>query len=267
MVLSKKIAIIPATNGAVRSSTLTTWLNPSDFVPIASGLSSNHWGIAIPVNNENPKIKIFRELERSQYFKFEIPTPVIKPNMTQNKPPITGSGIVTKNAENFDKRPKIWVWNFIYFTNFIKKLLISRLGLRFLYFFTFTFFNHFFDLILSKNYLYREIRIAIFILFHFYFFLSFFRFNFIKFYITPNIERQLISQQTWISRVFIKLRLLNVLVRMVFLLPGPIPPKWDQKGPIIIKTWNNLYFLETLDFHLCYVPNYFLKKTIEILRN
>ena len=87
----------------------------------------------MPANNENPKMKTFLDEDKSQYFKLEIPTPVTRPNMIQNSPPligilskfyslepiisipssvcgslpITGLGIVTKKAENFASKPKI----------------------------------------------------------------------------------------------------------------------------------------------------------------
>ena len=65
------------------------------------------WGTANPANSENPKMKMFLELDKSQYFKFAIPTPATRPNMIQKSPPMTGSGIVTKKAENFGKSPII----------------------------------------------------------------------------------------------------------------------------------------------------------------
>ena len=53
------------------------------------------------MNKENPKTKRFLPECNEQFFRFESPTPVIIPNMTKNKPPTTGSGIVTNKEENF----------------------------------------------------------------------------------------------------------------------------------------------------------------------
>ena len=44
----------------------------------------------MPANNENPKMKTFLDEDKSQYFKLEIPTPVTRPNMIQNRPPLIG---------------------------------------------------------------------------------------------------------------------------------------------------------------------------------
>ena len=53
------------------------------------------------MNKENPKTKRFLPECNEQFLRFESPTPVIIPNMTKNKPPTTGSGIVTNKEENF----------------------------------------------------------------------------------------------------------------------------------------------------------------------
>ena len=103
------------------------------------GLFPIQCGMDMPANNENPKMNTFLDEDKSQYFKLEMPTPVTRPNMIQNRPPligilrleskatrfyslepriyipllvwgsltITGFGIVTKKAENFASKPKI----------------------------------------------------------------------------------------------------------------------------------------------------------------
>ena len=53
-----------------------------------------------------PKTKRLRLDSSEQFFKFDNPTPVIMANITQNRPPTTGSGIVTKIDENFPQHEK-----------------------------------------------------------------------------------------------------------------------------------------------------------------
>ena len=55
---------------------------------------------------ENPRMSKFLDEFKSMNCKFERPVAAIMPNMTQNTPPIIGSGIVMKRAPNFDKTPK-----------------------------------------------------------------------------------------------------------------------------------------------------------------
>ena len=107
MVLSSVIAITPAMNWEVLRSTVITWFAPGEAVEIASGFCPSHSGSAIPAKSEKPKMKTLRELDKSQYLRLAMPTPVMSPNMTQNKPPITGSGMVTKNAENLENMPRM----------------------------------------------------------------------------------------------------------------------------------------------------------------
>ena len=57
-----------------------------------------------PIKSEKPKTNKFRLDSSEQFFRFERPTPVIIANMTQNKPPTTGSGIVTKMEENLPQQ-------------------------------------------------------------------------------------------------------------------------------------------------------------------
>ena len=64
-------------------------------------------GRARPKNSENPKMNKLRPDSNEQFLRLEIPTPVIMPNITQNKPPTTGSGIVTKIDANFPLREKM----------------------------------------------------------------------------------------------------------------------------------------------------------------
>ena len=64
-------------------------------------LKSGYLGRARPMNNENPKTKRFLPECKEQFLRFDNPTPVIIPNMTKNRPPTTGSGIVTNSDENF----------------------------------------------------------------------------------------------------------------------------------------------------------------------
>ena len=64
-------------------------------------LRNIYLGRARPINKENPKTNKFLPECNEQFLRFESPTPVIIPNMTKNKPPTTGSGIVTNNEENF----------------------------------------------------------------------------------------------------------------------------------------------------------------------
>ena len=67
-------------------------------------LRNIYLGRARPINKENPKTNRFLPECNEQFLRFESPTPVIIPNMTKNKPPTTGSGIVTNNEENFPHR-------------------------------------------------------------------------------------------------------------------------------------------------------------------
>ena len=55
---------------------------------------------------EKPRMKRFLEEFRLMNWTLERPTAVIMENMTQKMPPTIGSGIVTKNAPNLDRRPK-----------------------------------------------------------------------------------------------------------------------------------------------------------------
>ena len=67
-------------------------------------LRNIYLGRARPINKENPKTNRFLPECNEQFLRFDSPTPVIIPNMTKNKPPTTGSGIVTNNEENFPHR-------------------------------------------------------------------------------------------------------------------------------------------------------------------
>ena len=67
-------------------------------------ITVTHLGNAKPQKRAKPKMKRFLLDWIEQFFKFEIPTPVIIPNITQKSPPTTGFGIVTKIEANFPKR-------------------------------------------------------------------------------------------------------------------------------------------------------------------
>lgn len=59
------------------------------------------------MNKENPNTNRFLEEFKSTYCKDDNPTAVVMANMTQNTPPTTGSGMVTKRAPIFPNIPKI----------------------------------------------------------------------------------------------------------------------------------------------------------------
>ena len=58
------------------------------------------------MKRENPRTNRFLEELRLANWALESPTAVIMPNMMQKRPPMIGSGIVTKKAPSFEKRPK-----------------------------------------------------------------------------------------------------------------------------------------------------------------
>jgi hypothetical protein len=64
-----------------------------------------------PIMIAKPIIKRFRTELRLTNCKLEIPTAVIKPNIQQKTPPITGSGMVENNAPNFPIKAKIIISN------------------------------------------------------------------------------------------------------------------------------------------------------------
>lgn len=85
------------------------FLRFSVYLPvlIAFGFSFRYFGTAKPSMNEKPMIKRFRTELRSTYWRLEIPTAAIIPNMQQKTPPITGWGMVENSAPNFPKRARI----------------------------------------------------------------------------------------------------------------------------------------------------------------
>ena len=64
-----------------------------------------------PKKIEKPRMKRFRDEFRSTNWTLDMPTAATMENITQKMPPIMGSGIVTKNVPNLEKRPKMIIIN------------------------------------------------------------------------------------------------------------------------------------------------------------
>ena len=78
----------------------------SEPVLIASVLAPIYLGKASPTKMAKPKTNKLRLDSSDTFFRLERPTPVIMANMTQKRPPTTGSGMVTKIDENLPQHEK-----------------------------------------------------------------------------------------------------------------------------------------------------------------
>lgn len=100
MRLSSKQPNIPPTKMVVLNNTakvLSSSLMPVFMTP---GCFCIHWHKTNGKKSEIPIMYRFRDDLKSTYCKADKPNAVIIPNITQNRPPTTGSGIIMKTAPN-----------------------------------------------------------------------------------------------------------------------------------------------------------------------
>lgn len=87
-----KMVVLNNTDNVLSSSLMPVFMTP--------GCCCIHWHKTNGKNSETPIMYRFRDDLKSTYCRADKPNAVIIPNITQNKPPTTGSGTIIKTAPN-----------------------------------------------------------------------------------------------------------------------------------------------------------------------